>query len=146
MMTKMKIGTGDWIVVCDGRKALILENVGDRVFPNLHAREVREHEDARTSEQGTDAPGRFFQSTDGLRSAAEQTDWHDRAERAFLEKLAADLDAAVSSGAAKAIALVAPPRALGMIRQACSPALRKAITAELGHDYVKLPVHEIEQR
>ena len=29
-MTKMKIGTGDCIVVCDGRKALILENLGDR--------------------------------------------------------------------------------------------------------------------
>ena len=39
-MTKMKIGTGDWIVVCDGRKALILENLGDRVFPNLHTKEV----------------------------------------------------------------------------------------------------------
>ena len=42
-MTKMKIGTGDWIVVCDGRKALILENLGDRMFPNLHTKEVHEH-------------------------------------------------------------------------------------------------------
>jgi protein required for attachment to host cells len=44
-MTKMKIDTGDWIVVCDGRKALILENLGDRMFPNLHTKEVREHPD-----------------------------------------------------------------------------------------------------
>ena len=44
-MTKMKIGKGDWIVVCDGRKALILENLGDRVFPNLHTKEVHEHPD-----------------------------------------------------------------------------------------------------
>ena len=44
-MTKMKIGTGDWIVVCDGRKALILENLGDRMFPNLHTKEVHEHPD-----------------------------------------------------------------------------------------------------
>ena len=41
-MTKIKIDTGDWIVVCDGRKALILENRGDRMFPNLHTREVHE--------------------------------------------------------------------------------------------------------
>ena len=40
-MTKMKIGTGDWIVVCDGRKALILENLGDRMFPNLRTRGAR---------------------------------------------------------------------------------------------------------
>jgi hypothetical protein len=45
IMTKMKIDTGDWIVVCDGRKALILENLGDRMFPNLHTKEVREHPD-----------------------------------------------------------------------------------------------------
>jgi protein required for attachment to host cells len=56
-MSKMKIGTGDWIVVCDGRKALILENVGDRLFPNC-TREVREHPDPSTSAQGSDAPGR----------------------------------------------------------------------------------------
>ena len=48
-MTKMKIDTGDWIVVCDGRKALILANLGDRMFPNLHTREVREHPDLSTS-------------------------------------------------------------------------------------------------
>ena len=47
-MTKMKIGTGDWIVVCDGRKALILENLGDRMFPNLHTKEVHEHPDPST--------------------------------------------------------------------------------------------------
>ena len=47
-MTKMKINTGDWIVVCDGGKALILENLGDRMFPNLHTREVIEQPDLAT--------------------------------------------------------------------------------------------------
>lgn len=32
-MDKMKVGTGDWVVVCDGRKALILENIGDSAQP-----------------------------------------------------------------------------------------------------------------
>ena len=31
-MKKLKVKTGDWIVVCDGRKALILENVADHAF------------------------------------------------------------------------------------------------------------------
>jgi len=39
-MSKLKIGTGDWVVVCDGRKALILANQGDEKFPNLRRREV----------------------------------------------------------------------------------------------------------
>lgn len=33
-MSKLKIEQGDWIVVCDGAKALVLENVGDDKFPS----------------------------------------------------------------------------------------------------------------
>ena len=95
-MDKMKIGTGDWIVVCDGRKALILENIGDRMFPNLHTKEVHEHEDKSTSAQGSDAPGRVHQSFGGAHSSVEQTDWHDEAERSFLKTLAERLNLAVT--------------------------------------------------
>ena len=41
-MDKMRLDKGDWLVVCDGRKALILENLGDGMFPNLHTKEVHE--------------------------------------------------------------------------------------------------------
>ena len=41
--------------------------------------------------------------------------------------------------------LVAPPRALGMIRPAYSHALRAAVRAEVDKDLVKQPVHEIEK-
>jgi protein required for attachment to host cells len=41
--------------------------------------------------------------------------------------------------------LVAPPRALGVIRQAATPNLRKAVRAEIDKDYVRMPVHEIEK-
>jgi protein required for attachment to host cells len=40
--------------------------------------------------------------------------------------------------------LVAPPRALGVYRQACTPNLRNALRAEIDKSYVKMPVHEIE--
>jgi protein required for attachment to host cells len=57
-MSAIKAGEGEWIVICDGRKALILENVGDRRFPSLQTKEVLEHQDAPTHDQGSDAPGR----------------------------------------------------------------------------------------
>src|SRR5919202_2441731 len=117
-MAKLKIDENDWVVVCDGKKALLLENIGDARFPNLRTREVYEHKDAKTREQGTDGPGRAFNSVGGMRSAVEQTDWQDQSERAFLEDLAGRLDAAVTSGEAKAVIMVAPPRALGVLRQA----------------------------
>jgi protein required for attachment to host cells len=144
-MSKLKIDQGDWIVVGDGAKALVLQNVGDAKFPNLKTTEVYERPAPKTSEQGTDAPGRSINSVGGVRSAIEQTDWHHEAERAFLAELANRLDAAINAGEAKGLIMIAPPRALGMIRQAYTQHLRGALRAEIDKDFVKLPVHEIEK-
>jgi len=144
-MPKSKIRQGDWVIVCDGKKALVLENVGDEKFLNLKTREVYEHPDPKTHEQGTDAPGRAFQSVGTARSAMEQTDWHTQAEERFLHGLAGHLDAAVIAGKTKSLTVVAPPRALGVLRQAYSAHVRSALRAEIDKDFVKMPVHEIEK-
>jgi protein required for attachment to host cells len=144
-MTKLKIKQGDWVIVCDGKKALVLENAGDEKFLNLKTREVFEHPDAKTSDLGTGAPGRSFSSVGSGRSAVEQTDLHTQEEEKFLRKLADHLDVAVKAGQAKSLFMVAPPRALGILRQAYSHNLRSALRAEIDKDFVKLPVHEIEK-
>ena len=144
-MAKLKIAQGEWVVVCDGAKALVLENVGDPKFLNLKTKEVYKQDDPKTSEQGTNAPGRAINSVDARRSAMEQTDWHDQAEQRFLQSLAAHLDAAVNAGKVKSLIVVAPPRALGVLRQAYSHNLRAALRAAIDKDLVKLPVHEIEK-
>ena len=144
-MSKLKIRQGDWVVVCDGKKALVLENVGDERFLNLKTREIHEHPDPKTHEQGTDAPGRAFSSVGAIRSAMDQTDWHEQEEQRFLHKLVGRLDAAVNAGTTKSLILVAPPRALGVLRRAYSHNLRNALRAEIDKDFVKMPVHEIEK-
>ena len=144
-MAILKIHQGDWVVVCDGAKALILENLGDGMHPNLKTREVHEQADAKTHEQGTDAPGRSINSVGARRSAMEQTDWHEQDEQRFLTDLAGRLDAAVTAGETKSVIVVAPPRALGVLRQAYSDGLRHAVRAEIDKDYVRMPVHEIEK-
>jgi len=144
-MAKLKLHPGEWVVVCDGAKALVLENVGDEMFPNLKTKEVYQQEDPKTREQGTDAPGRTFSSVGGGRSAMEQTDWHEQGERGFLEKLVARLDAAVQAGEAKSVVIAAPPRALGALRQVYTQGLRGALAAEIDKDLVKMPIHEIEK-
>ncbi|HVX99240.1 MAG TPA: host attachment protein [Pseudorhodoplanes sp.] len=144
-MTKVKIRQGDWVVACDGRKALILQNAGDEMFPNLQTKEVYEQSNPITSAQGSDAPGRAFGSVGRARSAVEQTDWHDEQEKAFLVDLAGRLDAAVGAGEARRIVMIAPPRALGILRPAYSPQLRQAIALEIDKDFVRLPVYEIEK-
>jgi protein required for attachment to host cells len=144
-MVDVRIRQGDWVVVCDGKKALVLENVGDAKFLNLRTREVFSHPDAKTCELGTDAPGRSFSSVGSGRSAMEQTDWHTQEEDRFLRKLADGLNAAVNAGTAKSLIVIAPPRALGVLRQAYSQNLKAALRAEIDKDLVKLPLHEIER-
>ena len=144
-MSKLKIRQGDWVVVCDGRKALVLENAGDDKFLNLKTREVFDHPDPKTHELGTDAPGRSFSSVGHGRSAMEQTDWHTQEEERFLRKLAEHLDAEVKAGRARSIVIVAPPRALGVLRPAYSHDLKKAMRTEIDKDLVRMPVHEIEK-
>jgi len=65
--------------------------------------------------------------------------------RFFLEKLVQRLDIALAGGETKAFIVIAAPRALGMLRPAYTPAVRRAIKAEIGKDYVKMPIHEIEK-
>ena len=105
----------------------MLENAGDEKFLNLKTREVFDHPDPKTSEIGTDAPGRSFSSVGHGRSAMEQTDWHTQEEERFLQKLAGHLDAEVKAGQAKSMVIVAPPRALGVLRPAYTHDLRKAL-------------------
>ncbi len=85
-MSDLLIRNGEWVVVCDGAKALVLENAGDLKFPNLKTIEVFEQENLATRDLGTGAPGRSFSSVGAGRSAVEQTDWHDQAERSFLDR------------------------------------------------------------
>jgi protein required for attachment to host cells len=145
-MSQLLIHRGEWVVVCDGAKALVLENAGDAKFPNLKTLEVFEQKDLATHELGAGEPGRAYSPAGhGVRGAIEQTDWHDQAERDFLVHLVKHLDAALAAGKVKSLIVVAPPRALGMIRPAYSHALKSAVRAEFDKDFVKLPVHQIEK-
>ena len=144
-MSEIKVEHGDWVVVCDGATALVMENVGNWLKPSLKTREVYNQPDLSTHEIGSSPPGRSFSSVGSGRSSVTQTDWHDESERAFLEQLADRLHAAVVAGQVKGLVVVAAPRALGVLRQAYSPHVKAVLRGEVHKDFVKLPVHEIEK-
>jgi protein required for attachment to host cells len=144
-MPHRKIQAGDWVVVCDGGKFLILENAGDDMYPNLRMKETKSQEPPLTHDQGRAVHGRAPELAYSVHSAAEGHNVHDAVERSFLEALAARLDSALSHGETKRLILAAPPRALGMIRHAYSDKLRGALRAEIDKDFTKLPIYEIEK-
>ena len=87
-MTNVKVPWESWVVVCDGAKALILQNAGDAQLMNLQVRETLTQPNQPTREIGTDKPGRSY-APDGLSgSAMEETDWQDQAEEEFLKEVA----------------------------------------------------------
>ena len=146
-MSQLLIQRGEWVVVCDGAKALVLENAGDEKFPNLKTLEVFEQKDLATHDLGAEKPGRAYSPAGhGVRGTIEQTDWHDQAERDFLVHLVKHLDTALAAGKVKSLIVVAPPRALGMIRPVYSHALKSAVRAEIDKDLVKHPVNRIEKQ
>jgi protein required for attachment to host cells len=153
-MANLTIGSGDWIVVCDGRKALFTVNAGDAEYLNLKVLEEHESPSPATHEQGSDRPGRVHQSVggagttvgrNGSRSSVGQTDWHDQDEREFLRTVADRINRAVRDGEARDVVIAAPPRALGVLKPLLSPATTKALRAALDKDYVHMPVYEIEK-
>lgn len=134
-----------WVLVCDGAKALILHNEGDALQPRLVTVAVFDEPQPPARDLGTDRPGRVRSSNGAARSATEETDLHEQAEADFLARIAAALDQAVREHGVKNLLLVAPPKALGLLRAKLSQAVKGVVSGEVGKDLTGMPVDQIEK-
>ena len=133
-----------WILVGDGRKALMLRNSGTPQRPQLTVLDVlRDKTNPPTREQGTDRPGRAMSSTGSARSAVEQTDWHEIAEEKFALTVASRLDGAARKGEFEQLVLVAPPHTLSALRKHLDANTLQRVIAEVDKDLTKHPIPEI---
>ncbi|NLS08247.1 host attachment protein [Rhizobium sp. P32RR-XVIII] len=83
-MDRLRIHSKDWLLVCDGSKALFLRNEGDAQDLDLVEVRTSINERVSTHESGTDRPGRVYASAGGMRSSVEAPDLHERQEQEFL--------------------------------------------------------------
>jgi protein required for attachment to host cells len=142
MSTSIKLPHGTWVIVADGRKALLLANEDDAAYPDLRVSRLFESPpNPRTSVQGADRPGRKFFSH--RRSAVGQTDWHRLGEAQFAAKL---VDTLFTGPLPAALILVAPPAFLAELRKQLPKQARSIVLAEIDKDFTHLPADEIEQR
>jgi protein required for attachment to host cells len=110
-----KLPSGAWVLVGDGRKALLLRNEGDERCPNLQAKNVwQAPRNPATHDQGVDQPPRVIFG--GRRSAIEQTDWHELAEHRFAEVVADTLAKVHRETPFKTLIVIAPARTLASLR------------------------------
>jgi protein required for attachment to host cells len=144
-MSEIKVPWKSWVVVCDGAKALILQNAGDSELMNLQVQETLTQPNEADRDMGTDKPGRSHQAHGLGGSAMEETSWHDQAAEDFLRQVAVKVDELVQEKEATRIVLVAPPRALGTLRPNLSADAQAAIAAEIPKDLTNFPIDQIER-
>jgi len=132
--------TVTWVLIADGAQARILENTGpgkglkqvdglDWAIDPLQAQEIV-----------TDRPGSF--SRGGMEP---RTDPVEHRETEFVKSVAATLDRKQLQGAFDRLVIAAAPIALGDIRKAISPAVRKTVVGELSKDLTNTPTAQLDQ-
>ena len=131
-----------WILVCDGKRAIYLENKGSALHPNLEVHQVHEHDDPASHDINSDAPGRTS-GPDGRRSSVDNGDAHDLQEQRFLKAIGERMEKFHAKFHFQDFILVAPARALGLLRKVLPHQLKSILRAELEKDLVKLSVPEI---
>jgi protein required for attachment to host cells len=143
-MSELVLRPGLWLLVCDGQKALLLRNVGGVASPKLETHKIFQQDNPLSHEQGSAPPGRVFASA-GRRAATEESDFHRQGEEHFLGMVVDDINRRTATGEIGSLAMIAPARALGILRPLLSQHTQSIVTGDLARDYVKMPLHQIEQ-
>jgi protein required for attachment to host cells len=135
-----------WIVVTDGGTCRFLLSEKRNTDPVLAMPDLT-MPNPPTREQGTDKPGRTFESTGNRRSAYEPpVDWHEQAKRDFARDVAEILKEKAKDGAFDNLILVAPPQMLGNLRPLLSDEIGGKLIGEVNKDYTQLTPREIKQQ
>jgi len=137
---------GTWVLVADGSKALLLENMGDAELPVLEVRREESQDNPPTHEQGTDRPGRMNDTGPGQRSAFQETDWHRLAEDRFAHDLADMLTRRAQNHRFERLIVAAAPKVLGELRKTIHSEVARRIVAEVSLNLTNHPVDEIATR
>jgi len=144
VMQKQRIPADALVLVGDGAKALFLRNRGTAEHLDLVVERVLEQENPATREQGTDQPGRTV-TPGGMRSAMEQTDWHDLGEERFAKEIAAALYRRAHAGRFTHLVVIAPAPVLGNLRKAFHKEVSDRVSFELVKELTSRPIWEIEK-
>jgi protein required for attachment to host cells len=134
-----------YVIVGDGRKALFLRNDGGGAAISLITERILTNDNPPTREQGSDQPGRSFQSVGSSRSAVEQTDWHEIGEQRFARTIAETVEVLARDRKIPGFVIVAPPRILADLRQSFGSDTKSRIMAEIDKDLTGHPIKDIER-
>lgn len=132
------------VLVLDGRKMLFFRNHGDEAQIDLRTEAHDERADSKDSDLKTDAPGAQKQSFGYGRSTMEETDFHQQEEDNWVKEAAEDLKKRALANDFGALAIIAPPKALGVLRKALHKEVERRIVATINKEMSGRPIPDIE--
>ena len=132
------------VLVADGRKMLFFRNHGDENQIDLRTESHDARQDRKDRYFKTDAPGTEKQSFGYGRSTYEETDFHQLEEDRWIKDAADELKARVLRGDFEALAIVAPPKALGVLKKCLHKEVERRIVCTVNKEMSGRPVPDIE--
>ena len=132
------------VLVADGRKMLFFRNHGDENQIDLRTESHDARKQRRDREIKTDAPGTTKQSFGFGRSTYEEDDFQQQEEDRWIRDAADELKARVLRKDFDALAIVAPPRALGVLKKCLHKEVQRRIVCTVNKEMSGRPVPDIE--
>src|SRR3954447_3531998 len=145
------------VLVADGTKHLFLRNRGDENQIDLRTEAHDERADRKDRELRTDAQGAAPHAAgvagSGIgaqggghvsRQTMEETDFHQQEENRWIKEAADELKKRVLRNDFEALAIVAPPKALGVLKKCLHKEVEKRIVCTINKEMSGRPVPDIE--
>jgi len=137
------------VLVADGTKVLYLRNHGDENQIDLRTESHDQREDRKDRDIKTDAPGTAAvrMSSGGgdvFRPAMEETDFHHQEADRWVKDAAEELKKRALRNDFDALAIVAPPKALGVLRKSLHKEVEKRIVCTVNKEMSGRPIPDIE--
>ena len=132
------------VLVADGRKMLFFRNHGDEDQIDLRTEAHDARFDRKDREIKTDAPGTTRQSFGYGRSTYEETDFQQQEEDRWIKDAADELKARALRNDFDDLAIVAPPKALGVLKKCLHKEVEKRIVCTVNKEMSGRPIPDIE--
>ncbi len=132
------------VLVTDGRKTLFFRNHGDINQIDLRTEAHDERVDLSDGEMKTDAPGATHQSAGYGRSTYEETDFHQLEEDRWAKSAAEEVNKRALTNDFDALAIIAPPKTLGVLRKELHKEVERRIVLTLNKEMTDRPIPDIE--
>jgi protein required for attachment to host cells len=133
------------VLVADGRKLLFLRNHGDQNQIDLRIEAHDFRQDAKDSELRTDAPGTQAQRWGDGRPTMDETDFHQLEEDRWAKDAAEELKKRALANDFEALAIIAPPKTLGVLRKEFHKEVERRIVKTINKEMTDRPIPDIEE-